>query len=62
MFQWIGSSFEIEWAADYDIKTLTELMNVPDKPMAFKFNDLKWNSEDEMEIVSEICLINNVAS
>ena len=41
MFQCIGSSFEIEWAANYDIETLTELMNVPNKPLAFKFNDLK---------------------
>jgi hypothetical protein len=36
-----GPSFEIEWAADYDIGTLTELVNSPDNPMAFKFNDLK---------------------
>ena len=35
-----SSSFEIEWAADYEIDTLTELLNSPDKPMPFRFKDL----------------------
>lgn len=33
-------NFNIEWAADYDIEIMTELVNVPNKPLIFKFTDI----------------------
>jgi len=34
-------NFRIEWAANYDIDPVTELVNVPDKPLNFRFVDIK---------------------
>ncbi len=33
-------SFRLEWAADYEIDAITELVNVPDKPLAIRFTDI----------------------
>ena len=32
-------NFKIEWAADYDMETFTELIVTPTKPLIFKFED-----------------------
>jgi cytochrome P450 family 12 len=33
-------NFRMEWAADYDLDPLTELVNVPDRPIRIRFIDL----------------------
>ena len=34
-------NFQIEWAADYDLETFTELIITPTKPLILKFVDIK---------------------
>ena len=34
-------NFRLEWAADYELDPITELINTPDKPMALRFVDIK---------------------
>ena len=34
-------NFRIEWAANYDLNPVTELVNVPDQPLMFRFVDIK---------------------
>jgi len=33
-------NFKIEWAADYDMETFTELIVTPTKPLIIKFTDI----------------------
>ena len=33
-------NFQIEWACDYDMETVTDLVNTPEKPLVFKFTDI----------------------
>ena len=33
-------NFHIEWAADYDMETVNDLINTPDKPLIFKFTNI----------------------
>ena len=33
-------NFTIEWAANYEMETVNDLVNTPEKPLVFKFNDI----------------------
>ena len=34
-------NFRLEWAAEYELDPITELVNCPDKPMTIRFVDIQ---------------------